>query len=274
MAGKRVQYLHPVKMYIFISLIFFVLFFKKTRDDVVNYDKGKANKEVIDSVRKSIANNPQLSKGVKDKLDKDLVSQTSSAKNTLSADEDENVDPDMLISYGKYKSYEEYIAAQQKLPENKRDGFFKRLVEQKKFEYNKEGKNAKEEVAEEIKHNVPKMMFVLLPLFAVILRFTFWNSKKFYVEHLIFSFHLHCFIFLLLTISMLIELVMPHAVNEWIDLLVMIGIIIYTYKALNAVYHTSRARTITKMIGMSFSYTIVFTICMVIVVVISTLMAI
>src|SRR5476651_1803657 len=28
MAGRRVQYLHPVKMYIFISLVYFLLFFK------------------------------------------------------------------------------------------------------------------------------------------------------------------------------------------------------------------------------------------------------
>src|ERR1700744_6522935 len=33
MAGKRVSYLHPVKMYIFISFIFFVLFFSDTNQE-------------------------------------------------------------------------------------------------------------------------------------------------------------------------------------------------------------------------------------------------
>src|SRR5476651_968894 len=59
MAGKRVRYLHPVKMYIFISLIFFILLFSAGKSPIgVNshYTKKEwANKEG------EINKNPHLS---------------------------------------------------------------------------------------------------------------------------------------------------------------------------------------------------------------------
>ena len=51
MAGKRVQYLHPVKMYIFISLVYFVLLFSNSGhgDERVKHDKKSASVEWTDS---------------------------------------------------------------------------------------------------------------------------------------------------------------------------------------------------------------------------------
>lgn len=40
-----------------------------------------------------------------------------------------------------------------------------------------------------------KVMFILLPLFAPVLKVTYLRSKKFYIDHLIHSIHVHSFIF-------------------------------------------------------------------------------
>jgi hypothetical protein len=45
----------------------------------------------------------------------------------------------------------------------------------------------------------PKIMFVLLPIFAMFLKLLYLRSKRFYAEHLIFALHFHSFGFLLLT---------------------------------------------------------------------------
>jgi hypothetical protein len=160
-------------------------------------------------------------------------------------------------------TYEDYQASQLKLPAAERDGFFERMAIRKQFAYKKYGSRAREVFMDELKHNVPKMMFVLLPLFALILRFAFWKNKKFYVEHLIFSFHLHCFLFLFLAIVMLINM-LPNVmhIHGWADFAAVVGIILYIYKALKVVYQRSRFRTISKMIGISFVYFFVFTFCM------------
>jgi len=108
------------------------------------------------------------------------------------------------------------------------------------------------------------MMFLLLPLFALILRFTFWRSKKFYVEHLIYAFHFHCFLFLFLGIIIQFQFFMP---SNW---LVVVGVINalatfyiawYIYRSLRVVYQRSRFQTITKMFGMGFMYFTAFTFC-------------
>jgi len=121
-------------------------------------------------------------------------------------------------------------------------------------------------VEESIQHNFPKMMFVLLPLFALILMITFYKSKKFYVEHLIYTFHLHCFVFLFLAMLMILKFIIPDSwvtVNGWLNFGATIAILWYIYKSLRSVYHRNRWRTITKMIGISLTYSVVFFICFV-----------
>ncbi|MCJ8211242.1 DUF3667 domain-containing protein [Mucilaginibacter sp. RS28] len=275
MAGRRVQYLHPIKMYIFISLVFFVLFFKKNahEGEKTEVKHKKVTKEQIDSAKRVIENAPILGSATKEIITKRLDEgerrdsiKKAKHKNNI---EDEDVDDGFVkadfsdvVETDKYPNYEAYLAAQKKLPENKQDGFIKNLIVRKKFDYKKKGGDPKEAIEEEVKHNVPKMMFLLLPIFALILSIAFRKNRKYYVEHLIFSFHLHCFVFLFLSVSMLLQWIIPgKAFHDLLDLAVMICLVIYVYKALRAVYHRGRGRTISKMFGMSFMYLMVFGIC-------------
>jgi len=134
---------------------------------------------------------------------------------------------------------------------------------------------AKKVITEEFEHNIPKMMFLMLPLCALILMIAFWSNKKYYVEHLIYSFHLHCFMFLFLAIIMLIELIFPasNVLNGILDWIATIGIIWYIYRSLRTFYNRSRWRTVSKMIGASIMYLFIFTFCLVLVFVITALMA-
>ncbi len=294
MAGKRVQYLHPIKMYIFISLIFFVLIFKKSSDEksdamVVH---RKFNTEDVAKVKKQLDKTPALSAAQKEKiLDKVKAQAAKNAKQghikvsslkDRGTDED-NDDTDFTpFSLGSNvgdtddSTYAGYLASQKKLPAEERDGIFRRLYERKMFDYKKYGSRAQEVFWEDFKHNIPKMMFVLLPLFALILSIGFWRNHKYYVEHLIFSFHLHCFIFLTLIISMALQWIIPSGwdLAGWISGIFNIAIIIYIYKALKAVYHRGRGRTISKIIGIGMMYSIVFGLCMGLLLVITAVTAV
>jgi len=107
-------------------------------------------------------------------------------------------------------------------------------------------------------------MFVLMPLFALGLKIAFRKNKKFYVEHLIYSFHFHCFLFLFSSGVIVIELLLPNnwaVVDGLLYSLEALFVTIYFYKSLRVVYHRSRFRTITKMIGITFSYLIMAFIC-------------
>ena len=53
---------------------------------------------------------------------------------------------------------------------------------------------------EAIVHNIPRAMFVFLPLLALVMKLMYWRPKRYYVEHLLFLVHNHAFVFLALTI--------------------------------------------------------------------------
>ena len=50
-----------------------------------------------------------------------------------------------------------------------------------------------------LRHNLPKMMFIFLPLIALVSLVLYAFRRRTYVEHLLFYVHYHAFAFLLLT---------------------------------------------------------------------------
>jgi hypothetical protein len=272
MAGKRVSYLHPVKMYIFISLVYFLLLFNHGEKMVKFTDTSKhVNKEQIKKADSAIRNNTALSTKQKNDIiegiDKDTTAKDHKKKNFHIFGDDKDTD-------NKDTTYVQYLASQEKLSPDKKDGFFKRLVKKREFELNTSATNVKDQIEEGMKHNTPKMMFLLLPLFALLLKITFWRNKKFYVEHLIYSFHLHCFLFLFLALIMLSLMAIPtewHTVRDVVYWFATLSILWYIFQSLRVVYHRSAKRTITKMIGLTLSYTLIFSVCMLFLVVLVAL---
>jgi hypothetical protein len=278
MAGRRVQYLHPIKMYIFISLVYFLLLFKSSSEAIEiektttsNKKDAKVERAVTDKQLDSVLNDPEVPY-----LAKMAVKQAKKVNKEKAEDEEDNSKADTtttkkgnrLPGASRDSNYTAYLAAQQKLPANKKHNFLERIYNKKSFHYReKYGERAKEVYFDEIKHNMPKMMFLLLPLCALIFKIAFWRNRKFYVEHLIFTFHLHCFIFLYLAVIMLLQIVAPKSwdLSGWLNFAGFLGITWYLYKAFRAFYQRRRWRTISKMVGISFIYLTMFTFSIVVV---------
>src|SRR6201996_715352 len=83
MAGRRAQYLHPVKMYIFISIVFFLLFFR-TGHNVVNINDKPANEvktqKSIEAAQKQIAASHYIPTDTKKDLQRDLAKSKANNK--------------------------------------------------------------------------------------------------------------------------------------------------------------------------------------------------
>jgi hypothetical protein len=60
-------------------------------------------------------------------------------------------------------------------------------------------------VTEEVISKLPQLMFILLPLFAVLLKVVFIFSKHLYMEHLTVALHSHSFIFVILLLSAMLD---------------------------------------------------------------------
>ena len=113
------------------------------------------------------------------------------------------------------------------------------------------------ELAANIVHNLPRAMFLFLPLFAFIMKLMYWRPKRYYVEHLLFLIHNHAFVFLLLIPLVLIARV-PYvgAYVGWLIFASIVYMIWYIYRGMRNFYQQRRALTLTKYFTLGFSYMI------------------
>jgi len=95
--------------------------------------------------------------------------------------------------------------------------------------------------------NFAKMMFLLLPVAALQLKFLYWRRKKLYIEHLVFSLHVHAFMFSLLILTVLLQ----YKLVVW---LVIIASLVYLYLAMKNYYQQSYPKTAAKMLLLLTSY--------------------
>lgn len=99
----------------------------------------------------------------------------------------------------------------------------------------------------EMLDQIPTVMFLLLPIFALILKLLYVRRKIFYVNHLIFSLHIHSIFFLYLIPMILF--------SGWIvNLLAQIGCLVHGYLSMKSVYGQSHPKTILKMFLGSLIY--------------------
>ena len=96
------------------------------------------------------------------------------------------------------------------------------------------------------RHNLPNMVFAMLPVFALIFYLLYFRSGRFYAEHLIFAFHFHAFVFVALTVMAFF----PEVLQD-VSLLVIAA---YLFVAMRQVYGESRKRTAAKLAAAMATY--------------------
>ena len=104
---------------------------------------------------------------------------------------------------------------------------------------------------------IPRILFVLLPLFAALLALFYRAKRKDYlfVDHLVFSLTMHSFAFVLLIGAAVLAQVMG---GGWVALITWIVLSLYFYLSLKFFYGQSWIRTGVKFVGISFVYAVFF----------------
>lgn len=113
--------------------------------------------------------------------------------------------------------------------------------------FSKDGEQAKQKLLK----NTSFMMFILMPFFAYLLYLFYYKQRRNYVEHLMFSVHLHTFFFVIIIIATSLGLVFSGLDLEgWVVALMLV----YLFFALRQVYKQSYGQTLLKLIPLSFLY--------------------
>ncbi|MCR5887867.1 hypothetical protein LRS06_08760 [Hymenobacter sp. J193] len=104
------------------------------------------------------------------------------------------------------------------------------------------------------------MMFLLMPLAALLLKGAYVRRKKRYISHLIFTIHLHCFLFLFFCFWLGISAI-PYlgGLTEWLWVVP----VVYFLVALRSFYEQGWGKTLAKSLLLGFTYFLTLTFCVV-----------
>jgi hypothetical protein len=108
-------------------------------------------------------------------------------------------------------------------------------------------------MVEKVEENAPFGVFVMMPLFAFILKILYVRRKRFYVEHFVFALHTHAFAFLVGTAVLLMD-------YDPLEFVIFLWFLAYLFLALKRVYGQSVIRTFVKyvLLGISYSFLLFF----------------
>jgi len=106
----------------------------------------------------------------------------------------------------------------------------------------------KEQVLGYVANNLPIMMLVLIPLFALVLKLLYIRRKELYIKHLIHGLHLHSFAYLVYGLFLIITVpFIPSAnLSMALNLLAFIVVSLYTYLSFKRVYQQHWFKTLVK----------------------------
>ena len=104
-------------------------------------------------------------------------------------------------------------------------------------------------------HNLAHAMFVFLPVLAAAMMLFYWRPRRYYVQHLLFLVHNHAFVFVFVMLAWVLTVLLPP-IAPLIGIAATLYLIWYVYRAMRMVYAQGRGRTIAKLLVMSFLYLI------------------
>jgi hypothetical protein len=268
--GKRVSYLHPIRMYVFTSAVFFLVFFS-LRNPKEAFKITSGNEPLSLSARDSIAENIRKSirlNGSTTNFEKQLE---------LLADTSRKVSVLDLVPYSKdysvfstigrrYENRKEYDSIQKSLPASEKDGFFKRTWNRKAIDLNEryryETVLSMEKISDSVLHKLPYLLFVSLPFFALLLKLIYIRRRKefYYGDHAIFTVHHYIFSFILLLFIFIWDKLEEVSGWKFFDLMTGLTFIawpVYLFLAMKRFYRQGALKTFLKFILLNFSALIV-----------------
>ncbi|MBK8610596.1 MAG: DUF3667 domain-containing protein [Chitinophagaceae bacterium] len=260
MIGRRASYVNPVRMYIFTSAFFFLIFFsliKVDKESILKTAKVKMNDKTFDEIvaLDSLAFDAFTRNiNMVDKKDSLPMSRKEFKRYF------DSMAPKGFISFtnSNYHSKEEYDSLLK--TGAVKDGWIKRKMVNKQLDlnekYGNEGGTFVKDYVNILLHSLPQMLFVLLPFFALILKLLYIRRKEYYyVNHGIFSIHFYIFSFIVMLFIFGLNMVnaqLNWAGSGYIESIMVVGILFYLYKAMRKFYGQRRAKTILKFLIFCF----------------------
>jgi hypothetical protein len=133
-------------------------------------------------------------------------------------------------------------------------GFWQKLVVRQQVRLLKRGDN----FVFYILSNTLWMMLVMMPMLALVLKLIYVRRNYLYFQHLIFSFHVHSFQFLLFALVVLLDRWVGEETYGMVIGVAFVAAFIYTLLALKRFYQQNWLKTLAKYFLISILYFFIF----------------
>lgn len=241
--GRRARFMPPFRTYLVLSILFFVVAFFDPREEFSVLFLPEADVAAVDAPEE----------------DNVLADEVDVADENEVADEDESSVSVSFSSGGGVRCDMEDIGRAEISP------WLARWLtpERIKVMCDRIVADGGANFLDKLLENVPAGLFFLLPLMALVLKVLYPLSRRYYVEHLLFVVHLHAFVFLILTLQVLLTRVggwlgAPDLVDDVTGFVVLVYLPVYLYKAMRRVYRQRHLATAPKFVLLILAYLLGF----------------
>lgn len=229
LAGHRVRYLNPLRLYLLASVLFFF---------AANYGERQKEKDKdFDPIKFDDSASPGEAREPK-------PGATPPIDRPGDAEESEIDDGSPIIHIGPNRTPTVFEA------------WMQQRVEEKIGKHGSKGKFFLRSLME----NLPYMMLACIPLFAFVLKLLYFFRRIFYIDHLIYALHIHSFAYVAALVIALMALGLNHALPALEPLartLLLVVAVILIFLSIRRVYRQSWFMTLFKFSLGGFVYLMV-----------------
>jgi hypothetical protein len=268
LAGRRVRYVHPLRLYLLVSILFFF---------VVNYwaksihaDPSKLSAEDRADIAAEL-NDPDIPPKVKARvrgaLDAKGMTQpkakmSPSAETAVTSQPSVTASPPPSVTSPSPSGDFGPLVQFDKPPSDK----FEKWLEQRAKEKMGEHGSKMALFIATLFSNLPYMMLCCIPLFALVLKVLYVRKRIFYIDHLVYALHIHSFAYLAIMLIVLITLGLirsiPGTFAGWIIAALWITFATQVFLSIRRVYRQGWFFTVFKFFLGGFAYLIVLSVAL------------
>lgn len=224
--GKRVSFVHPLRLYIVSSIIFFVVL--SALNFLQSFDSENTSDGSSVDVLIQLDDDQNFAKGAE------------GAEGTQASDQAETEIPDVSVNLP-------WLTKEESLK-------FESFVSQQVEKVSELSKDDPGEIISQILEIAPPLVFALLPLMALVLLVLLSGRGFFYAEHLIFTVYNHCFLFLLLSMQSMVSAFAISWLSDLSTLIMSLWIPIYLVLSFKHVYKLGWFATLWRLPFVFISY--------------------
>jgi len=268
LAGRRVRYVHPLRLYLLVSILFFF---------VINYwaksihaDPSKLSADDRADIAAEL-NDPDIPPAVKARIRGALdakgrtqpEAQTSPSPQTAVTPQPSVIGspPPSVTSPSPSGDFGPLV----QFDKPPSDRFEKWLEQRAKEKMGEHGSKMALFIAT-LFSNLPYMMLCCIPLFALVLKVLYVRKRIFYIDHLVYALHIHSFAYLAIMLIVLITIGLnrsiPGVFAGWIIAALWITFATQIFLSIRRVYRQGWFFTVFKFFLGGFAYLIVLSVAL------------